>query len=70
MVVGQHPTTNLANWARFSCQRLLREDAESTNLVGSLSEGDHPTYCKHQVQIQIRISHFNRRPQLPKSSAD
>ena len=62
MVVGPHPLSNPANWARFSCQWLLLKDAESTSLVGSLSEGDCPTYWKHQVRIQIRISHLNRRP--------
>ena len=39
MVVGSHPPTNPANWAGFSRQWLLRKDAKSTSLTGSLSEG-------------------------------
>jgi hypothetical protein len=59
MVVGPHPLSNPANWARFSCQWLLRKNAESTSLAGSLSEGDHPTFRRHQVQFQIRWGQLN-----------
>jgi hypothetical protein len=38
--------------------------------LASLSEGDHPTFRRHQVQFQIRIPHLNRRPHfLPNNLA-
>ena len=62
MVVGPHPLSNPANWARFCCQWLLRRTAETSNLTGSLSEADGATHQKLLTTVQIRISHLNRRP--------
>lgn len=62
MVVGPHPLSNPANWARFSCQWLLRTSEEPTNLAGSLSEADCRSHRKLRTSIQIRVAHLNRRP--------
>lgn len=61
MVVGPHPLSNPANWARFSCQWLLRRTAKPSNLTGSLSEGDGQAHQKLLTSAQIRIPHLNRR---------
>jgi hypothetical protein len=61
MVVGPHPLSNPANWARFSCQWLLRKTADRFNLTGSLSEADGRIGRKMRTQVQIRISRMNRR---------
>ena len=70
MVVGPHPLSNPANWARFSCQWLLRRTAEPSNLTGSLSEADGRKGRKMRTPVQFRIPHLNRRPQFPQSTLE